>query len=368
MHLREGQPRQTGTLGFSRLAELLGRWQASELRTVRAFRECHGLSDAQLEDLYQDTALALLSRHYASEQHLRNALRHGIRHRALNMHRDQRRRSEILAEHAPEIQHASNAGPPEPEEAVLAQHDRLIAKEFLADLDPLEREVFRLTADGLRYRAIATALDIPARRARAAARSCERKRARFQLLYETGRLCGYRAATIEALERNGACGLLEAQAQAHLAACRSCRKAQRAPAGVRRGASVFLAVALPASWRWARRLGGSGGLAAKGAAVTLTAAVLAGGALSGGQHHAPRPGPRQFPDRRTTSRGTRAGRKPGRGARLAPERYRPARRITPAGRRAVADATIAWPEDAGEREPETLVRPGGAEREFGPER
>ena len=158
-------------------------------------RSAAASSHAQLEDLYQDTALALLSRSYASEEHLRNALRHGIRHRALNMHRDQRRRREILAEHAPAMHRQAQAAQTRPEDAALAAQDRLIAKEFLADLDPLERHVFALTAEGLRYRAIATALRIPVNEARTAARACERKRARFQLLYDTGRLVGYRAAT-----------------------------------------------------------------------------------------------------------------------------------------------------------------------------
>src|SRR5207302_6981254 len=135
-------------------------------------------------------------------EHLRNALRHGIKHRALNMHRDTRRRSQILAQSAPSIQRvaesrASHAGP---EEAALAEHDRLIVREFLTELDELEQRVFWLIADGMRYRAIASALQIPVNEARNAARSCERKRQRFQLLYDTGRLCGYRAATIQALQ------------------------------------------------------------------------------------------------------------------------------------------------------------------------
>jgi hypothetical protein len=60
--------------------------------------------------------------------------------------------------------------------------------------------VFWLIADGMRYRAIASALEIPVKRTRNASRSCERKRERFQPLYDTGRLCGYSAATIQALQ------------------------------------------------------------------------------------------------------------------------------------------------------------------------
>ena len=54
-----------------------------------------------------------------------------------------------------------------PEDAALDQQDGLIAKELLTELDPLERKVFALTAEGLRYRAIATTLSTPVNEARA---------------------------------------------------------------------------------------------------------------------------------------------------------------------------------------------------------
>src|SRR5271166_36343 len=121
--LRTAVAGRPSVLGFDRLAQLLGGWQERELRAARGFPECRGLSHAQLEDLYQETALALLSRPYASEEHLRDALRHGIRNRALNMHRDQRRRSQILAEHAPVMHRTAQAGQTGPEDAALAQQD-----------------------------------------------------------------------------------------------------------------------------------------------------------------------------------------------------------------------------------------------------
>ena len=280
--LTAGRP--ASAFGFDRLAQLLGGWQATELRAARGFPECRGLSVAQLEDLYQDTALALLSRSYASEEHLRNALRHGIRRRALNMHRDQRRRREILSEHAPSIEREAQSAQTRPEDAVLAAQDRLIAKEFLAELEPLERQVFALTAEGLRYRAIATALRVPVNEARTAARSCERKRARFQLLYETGRLCGYRAETDEALANGRAAAHAVRQAQAHLAACEACKRASVARARVARAGVASVSVgALAWVWGWARRLAGSGGVSAKATAAVMTAAVVASGTLAGTQ-------------------------------------------------------------------------------------
>src|SRR6185312_14652148 len=116
-----------------------------------------------------------------------------------------------------------------PEQSLIAQQDRLIAVEFLAELDPLERNVFALKAERLQYRAIAAALGIPVNEARNAARSCERKRERFQLLYDTGRLCGYRASTIQAFAEGTASQEVETRARAHLHACTHCRAAATRP-------------------------------------------------------------------------------------------------------------------------------------------
>jgi len=76
----------------------------AEVRIARGFAECKGLSTEQIEDLYQETALMLLERTYPSEEQLRNALRIGIKHRALHSHRDERRHAEILDENATQIQ------------------------------------------------------------------------------------------------------------------------------------------------------------------------------------------------------------------------------------------------------------------------
>ncbi len=172
----------TGRLGAARVGEILGAWQAMEVRVARGFPECRGLDRGQLEDIYQETVIALLSRSYASEAHLRSAVRVGIRHRALNLHRDQRRRGQILAEHAPAIQQdaehrATYAGP---EGAVLHSEERRLVLGFLAELDPVEVSVFELAADGLRYRAIATRLGLPVNEARRTMRTVERKRSRYQ--------------------------------------------------------------------------------------------------------------------------------------------------------------------------------------------
>jgi RNA polymerase sigma factor (sigma-70 family) len=176
-------PRSAGLFTTRRVGEILGAWQAAEVRIARGFPECRGLSSEQLEDLYQETVIALLARPYASETHLRNALRQGIRRRALNVHRDARRRGQILAEHAPAIHRAaeSAAARDSPENLAMLGEDRTLVLEFLAGLDPFERQVFELTAEGLRYRAIAKRLGVDVNETRRASRAIERKRAEFRL-------------------------------------------------------------------------------------------------------------------------------------------------------------------------------------------
>jgi RNA polymerase sigma factor (sigma-70 family) len=320
-----GSPRRrAGTNGW--VGELLGEWQPAEVRLARSFPECRGLAAEQLEDLYQDTTLALLARPYTSEEHLRNALRHGIKNRALNLHRNQRRRTQILTHAAPSMQRIeegrhSRSGP---EEAVLGEQDRLIATEFLTELDDLEQRIFWLTAEGMRYRAIASVLGIAVNEARNASRSCERKRQRFQLLYDTGRLCGYRAGTIQALQDGQLTSVELAQrAFAHLDACTSCCAEHKTNAkrlslsfrdqvaallpmpailGRLARSSHFVRGVQHAHARWVTlkqsggaaggrvtALAGAGGAGAKLTAGVVTVAVIAGGTVGAThalEHHA----------------------------------------------------------------------------------
>jgi RNA polymerase sigma factor (sigma-70 family) len=209
-----------------RVGQILGEWQARELRVARGFPECRGLSTEQLEDIYQETVLALYTRPYQNEEHLRNALRTGIKHRSLRLHRDERRRGQILAHNTPSLRLMAQAGEEHnaPEPATLAREDRMIASEFLTELNTIEQRVFWLLAENMQYRAIAPVLAIPVNQARNAARSCARKRERFQLLYDTGRLCGYRAHTIQALQNGeGTSEELAQRAFAHLESCSHCR-------------------------------------------------------------------------------------------------------------------------------------------------
>jgi RNA polymerase sigma factor (sigma-70 family) len=206
----------------------LARWRTRELGVARRFRECGGASLAEIEEIYDATVTALVQRDgsYSSAEHLRGALHAGIKLRALRLHRDRGRRSRALERAAGEI-HATgdeHAWREQPERALLAHEDDLIIGEFIAELDPLERRVFALVAEGRSWRAIATLLGLPETEARSATRACERKRQRFLTLYETGRLCGYRSRTIGSLlSGTQRSELALGQALAHLRYCRACR-------------------------------------------------------------------------------------------------------------------------------------------------
>ena len=310
-----GRQRQFGS---QRVGQILGEWQARELRVARGFAECRGLSTEQLEDIYQETALALYSRPYDSEEHLRNALRDGIKKRALRLHRDERRRGQILAHSAPGLRLMAEAreGQSAPEPAALAHEDRLIASEFLTELTKDERRVFGWLVEGLQYRAIAPMLDISVNEARNTARACARKRERFQLLYDTGRLCGYRAQTIQALQNGQSTSEeLAERAFAHLESCAHCRlehktNARRLRRSFRDQAAALLPPVFVGHLGWLTRLGvrarlllhrlgidtapigqggvreravallAGGGVGAKVAVGVVTVGVLAGGAVA----------------------------------------------------------------------------------------
>jgi DNA-directed RNA polymerase specialized sigma24 family protein len=296
------------------IGQVLGEWQAQEVRAARNFPECRGLSTEQLEDIYQETTEALLRRPYQTEEHLRNALRMGLKHRALNLHRDERRRGQILAQSAPGmyVMAEEREGRNAPELAALVEQDRLIVSEFLTELTDVEQRVFGWIVEGLQYRAIASVEGIEVNVARNASRSCERKRERFQLLYDTGRLCGFRSATIRALQSGEATSEeLATRAFAHLESCAHCRaehktNARRLRRSFQGEAAALLPPILVGRLGWVTRArmllhrfmpggvpagpGGvreraaallaGGGAAAKIAAGVATVAVIAGGTIA----------------------------------------------------------------------------------------
>ncbi len=297
-------------LGPDEIAVILDGCRHREMRIARRFVECRGFSRQQLEELYQDTSIELLRRRYYGEEHVRRALREGIKGRARNLRRDERRRGEIYTESAPSIHAAEQArGAQEtPEQLVLARQDRLLITEFLAELSEFEREVFWHIVEGLGYNRIATLLGEPANKVRSAVASCERKRELFQKLHDSGRLCGYRAATIKALlEGQAATHELARLAVVHVEGCPRCRaehktNAQRLRRAFERQAAALIPPTLgllsrtsSRSRTFAQRLRpdwlqvGQGGvreralvlLAGGGASAKLTAGIVTAAVIAG---------------------------------------------------------------------------------------
>src|SRR5580658_10008803 len=179
---------------------LLLAWRTTEINAAK--QGYPRLSREDLEDVYDEMCDVLRDRGpHESELHLRNSLRLAIRRRALNVIRDRKTRKRIIDEAAPGIyaEAEHRASSLEPERMLLAQEDKFVIGDFASKLTPQEQEVFMLISEGQSYRAIATTLGIDEKEARNLKRSCKKKRDRFLTLYETGRLCGYRSHTINAV-------------------------------------------------------------------------------------------------------------------------------------------------------------------------
>jgi hypothetical protein len=324
-------PASTGRhLSREDTANLTAEWRDRELRSIGGWVQCRGLSPEQLEDIYQETVVELLDRRHRDQEHLRYALRSGIRMRAMNMRRDGRRHEEILAASEPELRLLTDArqAREQPEQIVLKDQDRLIAWEFMTELSDIEKRTYQLMVDGMGADRIARTRGIPVNDARRLIEACERKREVFQVLYERGRLCGYRASTIEALLRGeSSTQELADRAFAHLDSCPRCRAEHKTNANrLRRSFRDQVAALLPVPviathLDWTEKLGlrariiqhrlsvgdlpfsspgareratmlfAGGGLTGKLAAGTATLALLAGGAIDAArtlEHHATR--------------------------------------------------------------------------------
>jgi RNA polymerase sigma factor (sigma-70 family) len=242
-------------LGPGRIWTLLGDWREEELARARADNRYRWLSDEGIADLYQDVMLLLIARDYESEEHLRHTLRLALRHRMLNTSRHARDSERIIGNTTPDIQAlaAHKSQEQTVDHHVLARADRQVISEFFAELTEQERRVFWLHAvEGLGYQRIAKVERLTQSQARGIMRGLERKRARFQILWQSGRLCGYRAQTIASLKHGQALTpQLTSSAVAHLAHCTQCRQehqinAQRLRVAFQRQAAALIVPLLPA--------------------------------------------------------------------------------------------------------------------------
>ena len=213
-------------------AEVLCEHRPRELGLATSYRECAGLTKEQLEDLFQDTALALLDRRFENREHLLREFRSGIKKRALNHHRNERSRRAILIRHASTLSPDAPIDTNDPEQRVLASEERCVIEEFIRELNPAEQRLLGLLAEGVSTRRLARTLGVPADQLYATKMSYERKRENYTLLYSTGRLCGYRSHTIARLkEREQTSPELAERAIAHLQGCPRCRAEHNITAG-----------------------------------------------------------------------------------------------------------------------------------------
>lgn len=227
------------------IAALLDEWRPAVLREMAHRRLWQGASRPELEDQFQDVALVLWSRAYASEEHLRRALWTALGFRARDHWKSARRRELPVGEFFDEVIGDDRAVAVE--DAAAAAADVRCVDDCLSELNERERSVFRLVkGDELSRRRVARSLGLAEAEVLRALYSAERKIDQVATLLMAGRLCNRRGPAVAALARSEARGVMLEQARAHLAHCPDCLLAfrqQRAAIG-RRVASVLPAPAV----------------------------------------------------------------------------------------------------------------------------
>ena len=237
------------------VAALLERWRPAVLREMARRQLWRGASAAECEDQFQDVALVLWSRQFASEEHLRRALWTGLGFRARDFWKSARRRELPVGEFFEDVVGDDRVEGVE-DTAVTAADTRCV-DDCLSELDPRERAVYRLVkGDELSRRRVAKRLGLGESDVLRALYSAQRKIDQVVVLLVAGRLCGRRQSAIESLAREDADGSAVEQARAHLSHCPECLlefRAQRAALG-ERVASVLPIPAVAASGRTPERI------------------------------------------------------------------------------------------------------------------
>src|SRR3954469_366852 len=237
------------------VAALLERWRPTVLREMARRQLWRGASAAECEDQFQDVALVLWSRQFASQEHLRRALWTGLGFRARDFWKSARRRELPVGEFFEDV--VGDESTERVEDAAVIAADARCVDDCLSELDPRERAVYRLVkGDELSRRRVAKRLGLDESDVLRALYSAQRKIDQVVVLLVAGRLCGRRQSAIESLAREGAGGSTLEQARAHLSPCPDCLlefRAQRAALG-ERVASVLPIPAVAASTRGPERL------------------------------------------------------------------------------------------------------------------
>jgi DNA-directed RNA polymerase specialized sigma24 family protein len=301
------------------------------LRELRGLSSARSLPGGVLEEIVDDAVCAVVMKPRAvlDEEHLRRAFWLSVK-LMLARYREGRHRVRVgsweRADFDAVARQASVSGRTVTEEVELK--DRMArAADFMAQLDEFEARVTVVMAiRGAGIRATARELDVPLKTVKAAAHSAQTKLEQVAAIAAAGRMCGYRQRAVEAHASGTARAEEVHAAQAHIAACTSCRSSyvrlvreMRRREFQRRASAAFLPLPMlaeAAHASWAERLGafvsarlpGGGasgprervlGLLGGGAGAAKTAGVLAGTALIvvgatsgihdlGGSHHSPR--------------------------------------------------------------------------------
>ena len=209
-----------------RIAALLDGWRPQVLREMGRRRLWRGADAAELEDQFQDVALVLCGRDFASEEHLRRALWTGLGFRAKDFWKAARRREIPVGEFFEEI--LGDDRLQAVEDAAATAADRRYVDDCLSELDPRERSVYKLAkGEQLSRRRVAKTLRLSEAEVLRVLYRAQRKIDQVAVLAVAGRLCGRRRSAVVSLARGQARGLTLEQARAHLSHCPDCLVAFR---------------------------------------------------------------------------------------------------------------------------------------------
>ena len=209
-----------------RIAVLLDGWRPQVLREMGRRRLWRGVDATELEDQFQDVALVLCGRDFASEEHLRRALWTGLGFRAKDFWKAARRREIPVGEFFEEI--LGDDRLQAVEDAAATAADRRYVDDCLSELDPRERSVYKLAnGEQLSRRRVAKTLRLSEAEVLRVLYRAQRKIDQVAVLAVAGRLCGRRRSAVTSLARGQARGLTLEQARAHLSHCPDCLVAFR---------------------------------------------------------------------------------------------------------------------------------------------
>jgi RNA polymerase sigma factor (sigma-70 family) len=209
-----------------RIAALLDGWRPQVLREMGRRRLWRGADAAELEDQFQDVALVLCGRDFASEEHLRRALWTGLGFRAKDFWKAARRREIPVGEFFEET--LGDDRLQAVEDAAATAADRRYVDDCLSELDPRERSVYKLAkGEQLSRRRVAKTLRLSEAEVLRVLYRAQRKIDQVAVLVAAGRLCGRRRSAVASLARGQARGLTLEQARAHLSHCPDCLLAFR---------------------------------------------------------------------------------------------------------------------------------------------